>query len=393
MRRLYRLDLRLGPGQQCGVARVAAEQLTKSYGVRGTVRALQAVSFTAEARELLVLVGPSGSGKTTVLRLLAGLEEPDSGTILFNGQNVTAWEPAKRDVAMVFQNPALYPEMTARENIAFGLKVRGCPPSERKERVKETAELLGMADYLDRRPMELSGGQRQRVSLGRALARRPAVLLLDEPFSNLDAPARVQLRAELARIQQASGSTMICVTHDQVEAMTLGHRLVILDQGRVQQIASPLEAYGRPANLFVAGFIGSPPMNLLCGRIVENNDQAGFLPAGVTGTPLPLAPEHVRAVSSWSGKPVVLGIRPEHLAIEDALANTDKSSTVSGMVTFIEATGAETMVRVTFGECTLIVRTPGEFRPRLNERLRVQIPMGRASFFDASTGEAIPCAS
>ena len=245
------------------MAQVVIEHLTKVFaGESGEpVRAVDGLSLVVEDREFLVLVGPSGCGKTTTLRLIAGLEEPTHGTISIGGRPVTNLPPKARDVAMVFQNPALYPHMTAYDNIAFGLTLRKCPKAEIQRRVMEAAELLGLNGCLPRRPQELSGGQRQRVAIGRAIVRRPALFLFDEPLSNLDAPLRAQMREEIARLHTQLGATMIYVTHDQVEAMTLGGRVAVLQAGVLQQVGPPVELYRHPANAFVARFIGALPMN------------------------------------------------------------------------------------------------------------------------------------
>src|SRR5436309_7043550 len=253
------------------MARVVLENLSKRFTGPGgeTIRALDKASLAIEERELLVLVGPSGCGKTTTLRLIAGLEEPTSGTVAIDGQVVNPVPPQDRDIAMVFQNYALYPHMSVYENMAFGLKLRKCPRAETDRRVKAAAELLGLTACLERKPQALSGGQRQRVALGRAIVRQPKVFLFDEPLSNLDPQMRAQMRAEISRLHRRLASTMIYVTHDPVEAMTLGERIAVMREGAIQQVAAPMELYRRPANLFVAGFIGWPPMNLFLGTVLE----------------------------------------------------------------------------------------------------------------------------
>jgi multiple sugar transport system ATP-binding protein len=245
------------------MAQVVIESLCKAFKGPGgeVIQAVDNVSLVVEEREFLTLVGPSGCGKTTTLRLLAGLEEADSGNISIDGKFVTDSEPKERDVAMVFQNPALYPHMSVFENMAFGLKLRKCPRAEIERRVSAAAELLGLNGSLKRRPEELSGGQRQRVAIGRAIVRRPRIFLLDEPLSNLDAPLRAQMRDEIARLHAELVPTMIYVTHDQIEAMTLGQRVAVMHNGKIQQLGTPEEIYRRPVNAFVAGFIGAMPMN------------------------------------------------------------------------------------------------------------------------------------
>jgi multiple sugar transport system ATP-binding protein len=245
------------------MARIIIEKLSKTFKGPGSdsIQAVDNVSLAVDDREFLALVGPSGCGKTTTLRLIAGLETPDRGTISIDGRIVNDLEPKERDVAMVFQTPALYPHMSVFENMAFGLKLRKCPRSEIEKRVTAAAEMLGLQDSLSRRPEELSGGQRQRVAIGRAIVRRPQIFLFDEPLSNLDAPLRTQMREEIARLHTALGATVIYVTHDQIEAMTLGQRVAVMHRGAIQQLGTPEEIYRRPANDFVAGFIGAMPMN------------------------------------------------------------------------------------------------------------------------------------
>jgi len=268
----------MAPPDNDRMATVAIENLTKIFpGPRGTrVRALDGLSLTVESGEFVVLVGPSGSGKTTALRLIAGLEEATSGTVSIDGKVLDGVPPKDRDIAMVFQNGALYPHMTARENLAFGLKLRKFPRAEIETRVEEAAGVLGLGPCLERKPQELSGGQRQRVALGRAMVRQPKVFLFDEPLANLDPQMRLQLRAELSRIHTRLGATMIYVTHDQVEAMTLGDRIAVMKEGALQQAAGPMQLYERPANMFVAGFIGSPPMNFFHGNLVTEGDGLFF---------------------------------------------------------------------------------------------------------------------
>src|SRR5436190_6993733 len=243
------------------MANVRYDHVTKQFSE--TVKAVNDLSLDVKDKEFLVLVGPSGCGKTTALRLLAGLEDISSGTISIGDRVVNDVAPKDRDIAMVFQSYALYPHMTARENLEFGLRMRGVPREEMRRRVDDAAEILGIAPLLDRKPKDLSGGQRQRIAVGRAIVRKPAVFLFDEPLSNLDAKLRVQMRAEITRLQQTLGTTSVYVTHDQVEAMTMGHRITVLREGKIQQIGTPGEVYEHPANVFVAQFIGTPPMNLL----------------------------------------------------------------------------------------------------------------------------------
>jgi len=285
------------------MAGISIDRVEKIYP--GGVRAVAGVSLEVKDGEFLVLVGPSGCGKTTLLRMIAGLEDISGGAISIGGQVVNEVPPAERDIAMVFQNYALYPHMTVRRNMAFGLELRKLPQVEIDRRVNDAAATLGLDALLDRKPKELSGGQRQRVALGRAIVRQPRAFLFDEPLSNLDAKLRVQMRAELKRLHRSLRTTTVYVTHDQEEAMTLGDRVVVMKDGVIQQLGRPLDVYERPANRFVAGFMGSPPMNLISGRIVGENGHACFEGAGL----------RLRVSSNLpSGTAAVLGLRPEHLS-------------------------------------------------------------------------------
>jgi multiple sugar transport system ATP-binding protein len=307
------------------MSEVVFENVGKVYS-RGDRPAVDSFSLTVKDGEFLVLVGPSGCGKSTTLRMVAGLELPTSGKISIAGKDVTNLPPKDRDIAMVFQNYALYPHMTVKENMAFALKLRGVKRAEIDRRVQAAAETLGLVDYLKRLPKALSGGQRQRVALGRAIVREPAVFLFDEPLSNLDAKMRVEMRAEIIRLHQRLGATMIYVTHDQTEAMTMGSRIVVMNEGRIQQVAPPLEVYERPANQFVATFIGTPPMNIF--------------PAGSFG--------FERTV----------GLRPEHISLVGADCGNAENA-LDGTVDFTEPLGPETLVHVLSAGTAAIVRIPG----------------------------------
>ena len=296
------------------MAGVALEHVTKAFRTRdGSTRVVDDLNLEVADRELLVLVGPSGCGKTTTLRLIAGLDEPTAGTILIGGRVVNDVAPKDRDIAMVFQNYALYPHMTVYKNMAFGLKMRGVPRREIRRKVDETARRLGLESLLKRRPAALSGGECQRVALGRAVVRTPQVFLLDEPLSNLDARLRTRMRVEIKGLQRDLQTTMIYVTHDQAEAMTIGDRIAVIRQGVLQQCGPPLEVYDRPANRFVAGFIGTPPMNFLTGTIQADDTGLRFVgPAARLILPQRLAD----SIGSQAGPAVVLGIRPEHLRLD-----------------------------------------------------------------------------
>lgn len=329
------------------MAEVRFENVVKVYS-RGDTPAVSDFTLTVRDGEFLVLVGPSGCGKSTSLRMVAGLETPTSGGIYIGGRDVTNLPPKDRDIAMVFQNYALYPHMTVAENLSFGLKLRHLPKDEIGRRIISAAETLGLTQYLNRLPKALSGGQRQRVALGRAIVREPAVFLFDEPLSNLDAKMRVEMRAEIIRLHNRLGATMIYVTHDQTEAMTMGERIVVMSSGRIQQVAPPLEVYERPANPFVASFIGTPPMNLF--------------PAGtLDGT-------------------MIVGLRPEHISI--AAGGDGFQGAVPAKVDFVEPLGSETLVHVIIdGGYSAIVRTPGFAACRAGEMLALRPDMAKAVFF------------
>src|SRR5689334_12887520 len=326
------------------MALVTFDQATRRYA--GAERpAVDHLDLNVGDGEFVVLVGPSGCGKTTSLRMIAGLETVDSGRILIGDRDVTDDDPKDRDVAMVFQNYALYPHMTVAQNMGFALKIAGLAKSEIRERVVDAARLLDLERYLDRKPKDLSGGQRQRVAMGRAIVRRPQVFLMDEPLSNLDAKLRVQMRAEIARIQQEMSVTTIYVTHDQVEAMTMGDRVAVMRKGELQQMAEPQKLYDSPRNLFVASFIGSPAMNIFeatierrdgGGLAVKLGDQELAIPADVA--------ERRPALAGYAGRPLAVGIRPEHL--EDASIARNGGGRLRGRVQLTEALGSEILAHV-----------------------------------------------
>jgi multiple sugar transport system ATP-binding protein len=357
---------------------MAAVTLRSVRKVYNTTVAVEDATFTIADGELLVLVGPSGCGKSTVLRLIAGLEEASSGSILIGDRDVTQLEPRDRDIAMVFQSYALYPHMTVRENLGFGLRLRGHTDGDIVARVKEAAETLELTPLLERLPRQLSGGQRQRVALGRALVRHPQVFLLDEPLSNLDAKLRASTRAEIARLHRALGTTMIYVTHDQVEAMTLGQRIVVLDRGIVQQIDAPMRIYDHPANLFVAGFLGNPAMNFFRGRVRAD----GSVLEG-QGTELPLA-----SLQQYAGREIVAGIRPEDLQRVDAAAAPNRLR-LAATVDLIEAIGNEAFIHARVADWRLIARSSPHNLPAVGARITLQVAPERMHFFDAQAGTRI----
>jgi len=353
--------------------------VSKIYG-RGQ-RAVDRVSLAVEDGEFLVLVGPSGCGKSTVLRMVAGLEEITEGEIKIGGRVVNDVPPKDRDIAMVFQNYALYPHMTAYENMAFGLKLRKQSREEVDRKVRETAGVLGLDPLLERRPKEMSGGERQRVALGRAMVRHPRVFLFDEPLSNLDAKLRLQTRAEINRLHQRVAATMIYVTHDQVEAMTLGDRIVVLNKGRVQQVADPFTLYHHPANVFVAGFIGSPPMNFFPATVAEASLTAG-------GASLPLPAERARALAPHRGGSVTVGVRPEDLVLKPAGAGGG----FDGTVELREPLGNEVLVHWRTAVGPLVSRVSGGGAPQVGDRATLDFAFENVRFFDLQSERALDLA-
>ena len=358
------------------MAEVTLKQVKKTYP--GGVTAVQPMDLEIAHGEFLVLVGPSGCGKSTTLRMIAGLEEITAGIISIAGREVNDVEPKDRDIAMVFQSYALYPHMSVRQNLGFGLKMRKMPAAEVDKRVGEAAGILGIDQLLDRKPKALSGGQRQRVALGRAIVRDPAVFLFDEPLSNLDAKMRVQMRTEIARLHHKLGATMIYVTHDQTEAMTLGQRIVVMNDGVVQQVAAPLDLYNDPANRFVAGFIGSPAMNFLTGQVVADGAPV-FVPAG-GHAPLAL-PADFRPGPQLLEREVVMGVRPEHF--ETAPAD-EPGWEVHAQV--VEMLGNETFVYFDLAGAQLIARIEGDVTVEVGQEVRLRPAVEHLRFF--APGEA-----
>ena len=376
-----------------GVSGVVIENLTKRFTPsRGQpVLAVAGVNLVVPPSELLALVGPSGCGKTTLLRLIAGLEEPSSGAISLAGRPMNCVPPQDRDLAMVFQNHALFPHLSLYDNLAFGLRLRNVPRTEADQRVRETAQMLGLTDALGRRPRELSGGQRQRAALGRALVRRPKLLLLDEPLSSLDAPLRHQLRAEIARLQRQLALTLIYVTHDQAEAMALGDRIALMRDGTLCQVAPPLELYQRPADLWTAQFIGSPPINLFRGTLVEQEGTPWFRADPPATLALPLAGSGLaRLALGGSPKPVVLGLRPERNIFKSSLiAAVACQPAVEAVVELVQPLGAETHLHLTAGGCSFVLRAPACDPARPHDRLMAHFDLERALLFDPVTGRTL----
>jgi multiple sugar transport system ATP-binding protein len=397
------------------VADIAIRGATKIYA-GGSVPAVDAVDLDIADGELLVLVGPSGCGKSTLLRMIAGLEEVTAGSISIGGRDVTYLAPKDRDIAMVFQSYALYPHMTVRRNIGYPLKLAKTPKDEIDRRVEETAELLQLTDELERRPAQLSGGQRQRVAMGRAIVRHPQAFLMDEPLSNLDAKLRVEMRAEIARLQRELAVTTVYVTHDQVEAMTMGTRVAVLQRGRLQQVATPQRLYDEPDNLFVATFIGSPAMNLFPGRIEAAEGAEGADGLTLRSGQHRLALDRATlashpAVPRMVGKPVVIGIRPEGLADVALEPGVPADRVIEATVDLVESLGAELIVHVTVSDPVhpadaasdawrQVVARRGRAVARLTTRSRLSagdvvklaVDTRRLHLFDAETGASLRAA-
>ena len=370
------------------MAGVRLENVRKVYQAGGSAHvAVHGIDLQVNDGEFMVLVGPSGSGKSTVLRMIAGLESITAGRLEIGGREVTEVAAKARDIAMVFQNYALYPHMTAYDNMAFALRLRGLDKSEIDTRVRRTAAILGIEALLSRKPRQLSGGQRQRVALGRAIVREPQVFLFDEPLSNLDAKLRVQTRRELAQLHRRLGATMVYVTHDQVEAMTLGDRIAVLADGVLHQVDTPMALYERPRNVFVAGFIGSPSMNFIPGEIAVASGAGGasFVAEGGTlAVPLGAA---WSALDARAGQRVILGVRPEHVAVRRAGDGGDGA--VPARLTFAELTGNEALVSASAGVHELTARSSPHGLPEPGGEIALTIDRERVHLFDAATQESL----
>jgi multiple sugar transport system ATP-binding protein len=363
------------------MAEVILDKIRKAYGTNVVIESLD---LAIRDREFMVLVGPSGCGKSTALRMIAGLEEITGGTISIGGRVVNDVPPKDRDIAMVFQSYALYPHMSVRENLEFGLKIRKTPKDEMDRRVQEAADILGITEFLDRKPKQLSGGQRQRVAVGRAIVRKPSVFLFDEPLSNLDAKLRVQMRAEISKLQKTLQTTTVYVTHDQIEAMTMGHRIAIMRLGKLQQVGTPLEVYEQPANLFVAGFIGTPPMNFVPATLAD-----GGATVVASGFRLPV-PEAWRAATAGRTDPntqkVVLGIRPEN--IREA-SRGGATVPVTARVEFVEPLGHEVIVHGRVGDVLLVAKTDPHRSPEMGMDFPLVIEADAIHLFDAATEQRL----
>jgi multiple sugar transport system ATP-binding protein len=364
------------------MAEVLLKNVSKIY--EGKNPAVKNVNVEIKDKEFVVLVGPSGCGKSTLLRMIAGLEEITSGEIFIDGKIVNNIPPKERDIAMVFQNYALYPHMTVFENIAFGLKLRKYDQNEIKQRVEEAAVILNLQDYLNRKPRQLSGGQRQRVAVGRAIVRKPKVFLFDEPLSNLDAKLRVQMRTEISKLHKDLGATMIYVTHDQTEAMTMGDKIVILKDGEIQQIGAPMELYSNPINKFVAGFIGSPAMNFINGKLVQSDKV--FFVINKLNVKVELNELHFKKLQKYRDKDMTLGIRPE-----DVLLSSERSlpEDITVQIEVVEPMGNETLLYFTLQDTQMIARGNPNKQYRAGNVYFLQINKLKLHFFDMQTGNTI----
>ena len=366
------------------MAEVKLKNIAKSYD--GKTMTIEDVSFEIHDTEFLVLVGPSGCGKSTILRMIAGLEEITAGDLYIGDKRVNDLPPKDRDIAMVFQNYALYPHMTVYQNMAFGLKIKKLPKKEIDERVRKAAEVLEITELLDRRPGAMSGGQRQRVAIGRAIVRDPKVFLFDEPLSNLDAKLRVAMRVELQRLHQKLNATMVYVTHDQTEAMTLGDRIVVLKDGDIMQIGTPMELYHQPQNIFVAGFIGSPPINFIKGEIIK--DSSIWFYQESSGLKIDLSKVKNGSIHNYIDKAVVLGIRPENIKSSAAAAGNN-SHAQQAKVTALEQMGNEILVYSQLGGNQVIARFSPEAKVQIETPTDLYFNLEKLQFFDLETESVI----
>jgi multiple sugar transport system ATP-binding protein len=358
------------------MAEVLFTDVAKRYG---KVSIIEGLNLEIQDHEFMVLVGPSGCGKSTALRMIAGLEEISGGTITIGGRVVNDLPPKDRDIAMVFQSYALYPHMTIRENMDFGLRIRKMPPEQIKKLVDEAAELLGISHLLDRKPKQLSGGQRQRVAVGRAIVRQPSVFLFDEPLSNLDAKLRVQMRAEISKLQSRLKTTTVYVTHDQIEAMTMGHRIAVMKDGKLQQVGTPLDVYEKPRNLFVAAFIGTPPMNFVKATISEDGSSLG-------GTKFSIpVPQSMRAIGgAHRGKKVVVGLRPENILSPGKPARGETAQ-IQVEAEILEPLGHEVIVHGRIGDDLLVSKLDPHHAPKMGDTIEVVLELDALHLFDAET--------
>lgn len=360
------------------MARVSLKNVCKVY--KSDIKAVDNFSLEIDDKEFIVLVGPSGCGKSTTLRMIAGLEDISKGEIYIGNTLVNDMEPKDRDIAMVFQNYALYPHMSVFENLAFGLKLRKMSKKELAERVNKVAKVLGIEDILKRKPRELSGGQRQRVAIGRAMVREPKVFLMDEPLSNLDAKLRVQMRIEIAKLYNKLETTFIYVTHDQIEAMTLGTRIVVMNEGIIQQVDTPAKIYNNPSNIFVAGFIGSPQMNFIEGKVEEN----GVVRIQIDEVSMNIIKNNKKVLEEYIGKDVVIGIRPEYIHIVD-----EENSSISVKVQMVENMGVEKHIHFKMGDKILVLRYSGKRDFIIGENIYINFDEENTILFNKETEQFI----
>ncbi|NMO94624.1 ABC transporter ATP-binding protein [Paenibacillus lemnae] len=370
------------------MSRILFNHIYKTYG-RDKHAVVKDFNLHVEDKEFIVFVGPSGCGKSTTLRMIAGLEDISEGEIFINDQKVNDLPPKDRDIAMVFQNYALYPNMSNYENIAFGLRLRKMPKSDIDRAVKKAARVLEIENFLDRKPRQLSGGQRQRVALGRAIVREPQVFLMDEPLSNLDAKLRVQMRTEIIRLQKQLGVTTIYVTHDQTEAMTMGDRIVVMKDGIIQQVDTPEVVYNSPANRFVAGFVGSPPMNFIDGKLTERDDKL-FFETKRLRLEVPRGKSSMLLENKYLNRSVTFGIRPENISVEPIMFEGFPGAVFSGLHKFNELMGADRYLYVDIGSGQdLIVRTNPRYHYDYDQNIQLVMDMNKVLFFDQNSGERL----
>ena len=362
------------------MAQVSLKGVSKAFP--GNVWAIRDIDLEIKNKEFIVFVGPSGCGKSTTLRIIAGLEEATSGDVHIGEQLVNDVLPKDRNIAMVFQNYALYPHMSVYENMAFGLKLRKYPKAEIDSRVKDAAAILGIDSLLHRKPRELSGGQRQRVAVGRAIVRKPLVFLFDEPLSNLDAKMRVQMRTEIKKLHLRLQTTMIYVTHDQTEAMTMGDRIVVMKDGHIQQIADPTTLYDKPVNRFVAGFIGSPPMNFVKGVIVKKDGRLYFNEGKFR---VKVIDDMIKPLMSYIDKEVIFGIRPEDIYDKLFVSEAPQENTIKAICEVVEPMGSEAYLYLNTGKNSLVARVGGHDKPTINQDMDLVFDMSKVHFFDRDT--------
>lgn len=366
------------------MAQISLKDVTKIY--KGGVKAVKAINLGIENKEFLVLVGPSGCGKSTTLRMIAGLEEITEGKIWIGDRLVNDVPAKDRNIAMVFQNYALYLHMTVFDNMAFGLRMRKCPKEEIVRRVNDAAEILGIKKYLDRKPRQLSGGERQRVALGRAIVRKPEVFLFDEPLSNLDAKMRVMMRTEIHKLRLRLQTTFVYVTHDQVEAMTLGDRIAVMKDGKIQQCDDPLEIYDKPANRFVASFIGTPPINFMEGRIIKKDRKYYFDEGKIC---VKIVEGMYKVLTPYEGKEVTFGIRAEDIYDKLFVSEATPDNTIRATCEVVEPMGAEVYLHLNTGKSSFVARVGAHDRPEVNRDMDLVFDMSKVHFFDKNTEQTI----